>query len=442
MTRTGWVQGLSAMTVAGVVVLLGSAGFEAANRNHDRKGTRPAAADGDRMGRSTAAEDRELAADIREDLRDAEMIDIDDLEVDVRGGVVTLSGTAETLYAKEQAVDLARSYAKVDQVVDRLALRTRSRSDREIREDVEDALDKHARLDADDLDIEVRNGDVTLRGDLESQHARELASDIAKSVAGVRRVSSDLQVARAGRADRKDEDIETDIQRRLDRRFDEDEAVVDVEVTGGKVELDGMVTNARKKSEILDAVWVPGVIEVDHDNLKIDRDMRRVRTDSGRRSTSTHPRGSGDVDRAVRNDGDIEEDVRFAFDKDPMLAAEGPEVDVRAGVANLSGDVDTLHAKKRAEEIAGETPGVVQVRNQIRVERDEAVSDEELEDRVKQALFRDPFFERHRIGVAVDDGVVRLTGRVQSERERAAAEDIAAGIPGVVDVENDLTVSN
>jgi osmotically-inducible protein OsmY len=42
--------------------------------------------------------------------------------------------------------------------------------------------------------------------------------------------------------------------------------------------------------------------------------------------------------------------------------------------------------------------------------------------------------------VKADAGVVRLTGAVRSQRERAAAEQAAFGVPGVIDVANDLHV--
>ena len=114
----------------------------------------------------------------------------------------------------------------------------------------------------------------------------------------------------------------------------------------------------------------------------------------------------------------------------------------------LSGEADSEEMKRRAGQIARDTAGVTKVRNDLRVrgaasaDEDLEIDDETLERRIEEALFEHPFFERNSIEVNVQDGLVRLTGRVASQREQAAAEDIVRGVAGVRDVRNDLTVSN
>jgi osmotically-inducible protein OsmY len=58
-------------------------------------------------------------------------------------------------------------------------------------------------------------------------------------------------------------------------------------------------------------------------------------------------------------------------------------------------------------------------------------SDESVRLAVVDRLERDPVTARLNIGVTVDGGVVTLTGRAMNPAQRAQAEAIAKGTPGV-----------
>ncbi len=66
--------------------------------------------------------------------------------------------------------------------------------------------------------------------------------------------------------------------------------------------------------------------------------------------------------------------------------------------------------------------------------------DADLKDTVLEELRADPRVNEAEIGVAVEDGVVTLTGRVASEAERLAAQEAAHRPKGVLDVANDIRV--
>lgn len=71
-----------------------------------------------------------------------------------------------------------------------------TRSDDRIREDICDRLTRHGRIDATDVQINVRNGEVTLEGRVDSRDAKRLAEDVAESVDGVRDVINHLKANR------------------------------------------------------------------------------------------------------------------------------------------------------------------------------------------------------------------------------------------------------
>jgi osmotically-inducible protein OsmY len=69
-----------------------------------------------------------------------------------------------------------------------------------------------------------------------------------------------------------------------------------------------------------------------------------------------------------------------------------------------------------------------------------ARSTEALEHDVRAALSFDPALDGHEIGVAVEDGVVTLTGSVGTVREALAAERAAKHVDGVRSIANSLRI--
>lgn len=78
-------------------------------------------------------------------------------------------------------------------------LRTRRRPDDEVKKDVEDALFFDTWVDAEAITVEVKDGVVTLRGELPDYHEVRYATDDAWDVDGVRGVHSELTVNSAKR---------------------------------------------------------------------------------------------------------------------------------------------------------------------------------------------------------------------------------------------------
>jgi len=68
------------------------------------------------------------------------------------------------------------------------------RSDDRIREDVNERLTDHPHIDASEIEVQVKNGEVTLSGTVDERQAKRLAEDIAESVSGVREVHNQIRV--------------------------------------------------------------------------------------------------------------------------------------------------------------------------------------------------------------------------------------------------------
>lgn len=67
-------------------------------------------------------------------------------------------------------------------------------------------------------------------------------------------------------------------------------------------------------------------------------------------------------------------------------------------------------------------------------------SDESIEEEVCEILARDKHLDPSDIVVAVEEGIVKLSGTVKERHERFEAERLAEHVAGVEDIENDISV--
>jgi hyperosmotically inducible periplasmic protein len=66
--------------------------------------------------------------------------------------------------------------------------------------------------------------------------------------------------------------------------------------------------------------------------------------------------------------------------------------------------------------------------------------DQQLAEQVKVIFGNSPAFKFPDVQVATFKGKVQLSGFVRSEDQKSSAETIAKGIPGVVEVENNISL--
>jgi len=71
-----------------------------------------------------------------------------------------------------------------------------TRSDERIREDVSECLMRAGQVDASDIEVDVKNGEVTLKGTVADRWQKRAAEDTVESVHGVRDIDNKLKVDR------------------------------------------------------------------------------------------------------------------------------------------------------------------------------------------------------------------------------------------------------
>ena len=147
--------------------------------------------------------------------------------------------------------------------------------------------------------------------------------------------------------------------------------------------------------------------------------------------------------------------VKAKLVADDVVKAAQIEVQTSDGVVTLTGNTDSKEAKSRALDLAKNTTGVVNVVDMIAARTasgqgnapapdrtvGEAFDDAGITMSVKSRLLDDPLVKGLQIDVDTRNGVVFLTGSVDTDEERQKAIQLAKGTMGVRDVQANLTIN-
>jgi osmotically-inducible protein OsmY len=139
--------------------------------------------------------------------------------------------------------------------------------------------------------------------------------------------------------------------------------------------------------------------------------------------------------------GDLEilEHIRRAFLQERNIETENIDVFVNPlGQVTLEGHVHSLAQKRMCEVLCWWVPGVTAVDNLIDVIPAERDSDDELKDNLITIMEKDVLVDPKKFRIDVRQSRITLSGHVDSETERDAAERDCWYTPGVLDVTNNL----
>lgn len=141
---------------------------------------------------------------------------------------------------------------------------------------------------------------------------------------------------------------------------------------------------------------------------------------------------------ALRDDTDLAHAIRFALKWDVSVPDEKIRSTVAGGVVTLEGEVDLISQREDAERAVSHLAGVRELRNQIRVVPSRV--GEQIQTAIQAALARHAQREAEQIGLKIKDGVVEVSGRVQSWAEKQLVLGAAKGTAGVSKVDDHVWI--
>ena len=141
---------------------------------------------------------RRADADLRGDVLQALMLDSlvpTTVDAKVEDGFVTLSGTADWQYQRDEAEFVAENIAGALDVLDEIELKPSTPSAGDTKDSIKKAFKRNAAFDADDLRVSTDNGTVTIEGTVSSWAEHDEAIDAAWAAPGVTSVRDAMTIA-------------------------------------------------------------------------------------------------------------------------------------------------------------------------------------------------------------------------------------------------------
>lgn len=205
--------------------------------------------------------DKEIQQAVLRELEWEPLVNSTEIGVAAKHGIVTLAGTVDSYFKRYHAERTATRVQGVIAVVNELEVKlptSSERTDKDIARAVR-ALEDRITVPADRIKVTVRNGWITVEGDVEWRYQKEAAENAIRELTGVKGLTNLITV----KPRVSPPDVRARIEEALRRSAEIDAQRITVEVEGSKITLRGTVRSVAERKEAQRAAWrAPGVTEV------------------------------------------------------------------------------------------------------------------------------------------------------------------------------------
>ncbi len=209
--------------------------------------------------------DEEIKEAVLDELKWDPEVDPTDVGVEVDDGVVTLTGTVESYamkYAAEKAAHRVLGVKAVANDIKVMLPSERVRTDTAIAEAAANALRWDTIVPSDRIKVTVRDGRITLEGDVDWYFQKEAAGRDVRNLIGVKGVTNLIRVLAPTVSPT---EVKSKIEDALERSAELDARRIRVETRDGKVVLSGTVRSWVEREEAEGAAWATrGVRDVEN----------------------------------------------------------------------------------------------------------------------------------------------------------------------------------
>jgi osmotically-inducible protein OsmY len=213
-------------------------------------------------GMMTMKTDTQLQQDVIAELKWEPSVNAAQIGVEVKGGVVTLTGHVNSYPEKWNAERAAQRVSGVKALAVEMDVTlpgSSKRNDADIARSAENVLEWTADLPRDSVNIMVEKGWITLSGEVDWEYQRQAAIRAVRFLLGVTGVSDQIAIKPKVSLSA----VKSDIDAALKRRAIDDAQNISVKVEGGDVTLSGRVHSWSERELAEHAAWgTPGVRKV------------------------------------------------------------------------------------------------------------------------------------------------------------------------------------
>ena len=213
--------------------------------------------------------DSQLQKDVGEELKWEPQVTASQIGVQVKDGVVTLSGEVSSFAEKWNAERAAQRVSGVNALAVDLTVKISglgARTDADIARSAENVLEWSTSVPDGAIKVMVEKGYITLTGDVDWQYQRLAAASSIRFLSGVTGVSDQIAIKPALKVSA----VKSDIDNALKRAASADAKKIHVEIHGADVTLTGKVQNWAERDTATTSAWgTPGVRSV-IDKMTID----------------------------------------------------------------------------------------------------------------------------------------------------------------------------
>ena len=208
--------------------------------------------------------DSEIKTDVLYELKYEPRVKTTDIGVLVKDGTVTLNGDATSFGEKLDAVNAAKRVRGVNAVADEIIVKLTNsygKTDEDIAASAVSQIKWSTTIPAGSVQITVRDGWITLEGEVEWRYQYTAAQDVMQYLAGVKGVSNLITI----KPKLAPEDISIAIKAALERNAQLKADNIQVDTLGSNVILRGTVGSCAEHEEAERVAWAaPGVYSVDN----------------------------------------------------------------------------------------------------------------------------------------------------------------------------------
>mgnify|MGYP001817384824 CR=1 FL=1 len=208
--------------------------------------------------------DATLLDDITDQLEWVPSVNEAAIRVDVKEGVVTLSGYVDSYIEKRAAEEAVERVSGVLAIAEEIEVRPpapNEREDEDIARVAAHALEWHTLVPHDSVKVIVEHGWITLDGQVDRRYQQRIAEQAVHHLTGVRGITNRITVKPKG----KPKQVKEEITKAFERSARLDAERIRVETRGSKVILHGVVHSWSEKREAENAAnAAPGIAEVEN----------------------------------------------------------------------------------------------------------------------------------------------------------------------------------